>query len=291
MGPRAPTDAASRESGVPRVTMQIRLLGTGASEGCPGLFCACPTCRRIRAAGGRNLRSRSCALIDGVIKIDLPPDTLHHVLTQNLDLSVVRHLLFTHGHDDHFAVAELQYLSWMFIPYPVKPPLHVVAPPDIISRIRSELDMAILPLDLQVLELWTPLTIERWTVTAIHAQHAPGLQCYNYIVEDGAHAALYATDTGWWAEPTWEFLAGRRLDAAIVECTKGLDEGGYKAHLSVPEVIRLRERLIADGALADDAPVVTTHHSHLAGLLHEELEEHLTPHGIQVGYDGMVLDV
>ncbi len=271
--------------------MRIRLLGTGASEGCPGLFCACETCRAIRAAGGKNLRSRSSALIDDVIKIDLPPDTLHHVITQGLDLSRVRHLLYTHGHDDHLSVPELQYQSWMFIPYTVDTSLHIVAPPDIVERIRAELDTSILPVDLQPLAPWEEMDIDRWSVTAIDAQHSDRMRCYNYLVSDGRSTVLYATDTGWWEERTWEFLAARTLSAVVIECTKGLDEGGYKAHLSVPEVIRARQRLVAQGTLAPDAPVVTTHHSHLSKLLHADLELLFEPHGIQVGYDGMVLDV
>src|SRR2546425_1124013 len=99
--------------------MEITLLGTGAAEGCPGLFCDCNICRRSRELGGKNLRSRSSALIDKTLKIDLAPDTFHHVLTHGLDLTAVEYLLFTHAHDDHFAVQELQYMSWMFVPKPI----------------------------------------------------------------------------------------------------------------------------------------------------------------------------
>src|SRR5579862_5651554 len=111
--------------------MKIELLGTGSAEGWPGLFCSCEACRRARQLGGKNLRTRSSALIDDQIKIDLPPDTLHHVLTQGLDMTKIPYLLFTHGHDDHFAVRELQYLSWMFVSEPIRNPLQVFGSPDI----------------------------------------------------------------------------------------------------------------------------------------------------------------
>ena len=55
--------------------MQLHYLGTAAAEGFPGLFCDCDTCRRARAEGGRSLRTRSQALIDGRLLIDLPADT------------------------------------------------------------------------------------------------------------------------------------------------------------------------------------------------------------------------
>ena len=271
--------------------MRIQLLGTGAADGWPSLFCRCDACRGAREQGGKNLRSRSSAIVDGLLKIDFPPDTLHHVLTQNLDLSRVEHLLFTHGHADHFAVDELQYLSWMFLPYEVERPLHVVGPRDVLRRIQATPDYASLPLRLEAIAARQTAACGEYTVTAIEAAHAEQMECLNYLIARDGHTLLYATDTGWYAEETWQFLEARRLDGVVVECTKGPEEGGYMAHLSIPQVIAFRERLLASGALAPDAPVVTTHHSHLGGLLHEELEQRLNPHGIQVGYDGMTLTI
>ena len=85
--------------------MEIKLLGTGSAEGWPGLFCRCDICRRSRELGGKHLRTRTSALIDGVVKIDLPPDTLQHIHTQGLDMTKVEFLIFTHAHDDHLAAA------------------------------------------------------------------------------------------------------------------------------------------------------------------------------------------
>src|SRR5437773_2231152 len=106
--------------------MEIKLLGTGSAEGWPGLFCSCDICVRSRVAGGKNLRTRTSALIDGVAKIDLPPDTLQHIHTQGLDLTKLEFLAFTHAHDDHLAAAELQYLSWMFVPKTLLKPLTIL---------------------------------------------------------------------------------------------------------------------------------------------------------------------
>lgn len=271
--------------------MEIKLLGTASAEGLPGLFCACEVCRRARELGGKNLRTRSSALIGGEIKIDLPPDTLHHVLAQGLDLTTTPYLLFTHAHDDHFAVRELQYLSWMFVPQPITKPLHVFGPRDTIEKIRQSLDLANLPLKLHCLKEWETAAIGRWQVTPILAQHDPEQQCFNYLVSDGARTLLYATDTGWYEKQTWDFLGRTQLDGMVVECTKGRMEGGYMAHLCIPEVVRMRERLVQEGVLRADGRVVTTHHSHLGGLLHEGLEAELNPHGIEVGYDGMTFEI
>lgn len=237
------------------------------------------------------MRSRASALIDGTLKIDLPPDTLHHVLTGWLDMTMVENLLFTHVHDDHFAVRELQYASWMFVPQPITRITHVFGPVDAVATMREELELNTLPFAVHCLAPWETSIVGEYEVTPVLAQHDSERICLNYIIRRDGKSLLYATDTGWWEEATWQFLKHMKLDAVIIECTKGLNENGYKAHLSIPEVIRVHDRLISDGVISNDTRFVTTHHSHLSGLLHEELENHLNPHGIEVGFDGMEIDV
>src|SRR5579883_2993882 len=110
--------------------MKVTLLGTSSAEGWPGLFCHCPACEKARRFGGKNIRTRSSALIDDVLKIDFPPDTLHHVIQFNLDLRCLRALLFTHAHDDHFSAPELQYMGPYFVPAPIEERLPIYGPSD-----------------------------------------------------------------------------------------------------------------------------------------------------------------
>lgn len=56
--------------------MKIQFLGTAAYEGIPAMFCQCEQCNTARKRGGKNLRTRSQALIDGKLLIDFPADTL-----------------------------------------------------------------------------------------------------------------------------------------------------------------------------------------------------------------------
>ena len=44
--------------------MKITYLGTAAAEAIPALFCNCEWCRRAAANGGKDVRTRSQALID-----------------------------------------------------------------------------------------------------------------------------------------------------------------------------------------------------------------------------------
>ena len=54
--------------------MKLKFLGTAASEGIPNPFCNCELCTKARHEGGKDVRTRASALIDGVIQIDLSPE-------------------------------------------------------------------------------------------------------------------------------------------------------------------------------------------------------------------------
>ena len=89
--------------------MKLRYLGTAAAEGWPAVFCRCPHCDRARAAGGKNIRTRSQALINSDMLIDFPPDANMHMLMNNIDYSAIKFLLVTHPHSDHFAPLDLAF--------------------------------------------------------------------------------------------------------------------------------------------------------------------------------------
>ena len=65
--------------------MKLRYLGTAAYEGIPSLFCQCELCKKARELGGKNLRSRSQALVNDDLLIDFPPDTSLHYMKYNFN--------------------------------------------------------------------------------------------------------------------------------------------------------------------------------------------------------------
>ena len=73
--------------------MNIRFLGTAAAEGIPGIFCQCPACRAARAAGGRELRTRSGAIVDGRLKHAAVEPLLveNHIGTDDSSACATRH--------------------------------------------------------------------------------------------------------------------------------------------------------------------------------------------------------
>src|SRR5262249_35597549 len=81
--------------------MQIRFLGTAASEGFPDAFCDCDNCRAARERGGKSLRRRSAARVDDELLIDFGPDLMAAALMDGFSLAGIRWCIQTHEHADH----------------------------------------------------------------------------------------------------------------------------------------------------------------------------------------------
>ena len=96
--------------------MKITYYGTAAAEGIPALFCECETCRAARKNGGKDIRTRSQAMIDDTLLIDLPADTYMHALVYGLPLTRVSHCMITHSHPDHLYPAEIEMRGAGFAP-------------------------------------------------------------------------------------------------------------------------------------------------------------------------------
>lgn len=268
--------------------MNIRLLGTGAADGIPSLFRDDDVSRFARENGGKDVRTRAAALVDDVVKIDLPPETVSQLLRDGLDASDWTALVFTHSDDDHVAVNEIQYALFPFtdlgyLPYTIYANAHVLA------KIRQRYPEW--PLDLVETHSFQSFVHGPHTITPIRARHIEDEDCHNLIFERDGKSLLYATDTGIWPEETFEFLKGYRLDLIVLECTNGYCDSDYAGHLNIAEFIAVIERLRAQGTLTDTSMVYTTHHSSRGKARHCDLERTLQPYGIEPGWDGLTIDL
>jgi phosphoribosyl 1,2-cyclic phosphate phosphodiesterase len=267
--------------------VRVFFLGTGAAEGFPSLFSRTPINQEALRRGGKNLRLRSGILLDETLRVDLCPDALAQVHKYpECDLTAIENLLFTHTHDDHFAVQELQYLSKNFAP-DRKVPLHVWASEEALAKlaVTQARFFELPPLCYRRLQPFEEVQVGSLFVTPLTAHHKSDELCLNFLFRDPRTQTrlLYASDTGWYDPPTWEFLEGVLLDGAIVECGKGISENPYTGHLSLDECVAFKEKLL----LKPGAPVYLTHICHTGLLLHEEMEALCAPHGLSVAYDGL----
>jgi len=268
--------------------MQIRLLGTGASDGIPAFFSDSIVSEYARKHGGKDVRSRAAALIDGQIKIDLGPDTYLQCVQNGLDPQDWTALIFTHSHEDHFAVSELQY---GLIPFTTREYLEY--PIYCNATIRASIRGRYPQWPLEIKETQSYLSFEHldYTITPFAANHKDDEDSQNLIFQREGKTLIYATDTGVYPERTFEFLQRFSVDLLVIECTDGFHPSGYHGHLSIESCAKVVGRLRKQGTLPKGSRIITTHHGHAGGATHEQLMEALAPHGMEPGFDGMVIEV
>lgn len=243
-------------------------------------------------AGGKDIRTRSQAILDDKILFDLPPDTYMHMLHGGLDLPKIQHLLITHTHQDHFYPEDLLFRSPGYA-HEVPAPLTLYGNQAMAARMADHVranygDGSWLQgrVTWQKLEAFVPVQIEGYTVTPLLAAHDRSEDCYIYLVEKDGQCLLYGNDTGVFPQSSWDYLRGHKLSVVSLDCTTGKQPEGSN-HMGVADVLKVRERLL-DMACGDSNTLfVATHFSHNGHLLHAELEELLAPHGVLVAYDGM----
>jgi len=269
--------------------MIVRLLGTAAAEGFPAMFCRCTHCLEARRRGGKDIRTRTSALVDDCIKIDFPADTLHHVLQHGLDLGKVEELIFTHTHEDHFVPTELSLRSPIFA-HEINYPLDIYGHDVAIHYCAQTLGRHSKHFRYYLVQPFQTVQTKYAQITPLRADHNPLETCLLYWIEKDGKTLLYGHDTGWFPDDTWEWLQGRRVDLVVLDCTNGMLP--YRTnHMNIEAVIDVKQRLADTGSLHEQSVVVATHFSHNIGLHHEDLEGLLSPHGILVAYDGMTIEV
>lgn len=267
--------------------MKIRLLGTGGADGIPGLFSDSRVSNYARECGGKDVRTRSSALVDDGLKIDFPPDTFFQVVRDRLRAQDWTAIVYTHSDDDHLAVNQLQYALHPFTPSE-KFEFTIYGNSTVIERLtRRYPDW---PIETVVTQSFQPFVHADYLITPFKANHKNDEDSQNLVIERGGKTLIYATDTGVWTDESWSFLDSVRADALVIECTDGFAPSNYTGHLDVKKCIEVVDRLRAGGVIRDTTPVVTTHHSHQGEGTYAELSRVLTPHGITAGYDGCVLE-
>jgi len=269
--------------------MEVKFLGTAAAEGWPGLFCQCDVCQRARSMGGKNIRTRSSAIIDRVFKVDFPPDTYHHFITQGVDMAEIRHLFITHAHQDHFYPMDLAMRAGPFAHISDDRGLDVYGD----RWVEEGADWGQLAkgnVRFHRIEDGGMYAIDDALLYPLKANHYPEKGALNYVFTHRGTTLLYGHDTGWFLNQTWEQLQRFRLDLVILDCTSGKVDC-REGHMGIEAVTEVKKRLIDDNIAHSDTVFVATHFSHNGGLLHEELEEVLVPRGFVVAYDGMVIAV
>ncbi len=273
--------------------MKLQYLGTAAAEGVPSLFCRCETCKKARERGGREIRTRSQAIVNDCLLIDFPSDSFAHCAQYGIDLSKVNSCLITHVHGDHTFPWELHHLRKgnSVLPEDYEG-FHLYGSEDILERFDAPFKSVNNRLKIHTSLPFSPFELCGLKITPLAAAHGTR-NPYIYMIEDGRSALLYAHDTENFPEQTWEYLrsSGVKLNLVSLDCTGGAAEHIEKySHMYLGENKKCRERLIEQGNADGSTVFVLNHFSHNGlSVNYKEFSEIAEPLGFEVSYDGRIL--
>jgi phosphoribosyl 1,2-cyclic phosphate phosphodiesterase len=256
------------------IPAKVTVLGSGTSSGVPMIGCACAVCtssdprdRRLRPSIYVDVPGHARILVD--TSTDLRQQALTHGIT-HLDA-----VLFTHGHADHVMgldeIRAYNYLQKQTIP--------CFASPHTWQSLRKTFYYVFdgqprqgggIP-QLEVHEVTAPFAVGGVRIVPVPLLHGSmpilGFRFGNFA---------YLTDCSAIPDESWPLVQG--VDTLVLDA---LRYQPHSTHFSVGEALEVVGRI---------APRRTffTHMSHYLG--HVETSARL-PRGVELAYDGLVLDV
>jgi phosphoribosyl 1,2-cyclic phosphate phosphodiesterase len=253
---------------------RVLLLGTGTSHGVPMIGCTCLVCR---STNPRDTRLRPSIYVDvpgyAKILVDTGPDLRQQALTHNL--TRVDAVLFTHSHADHiFGLDEVRRYNHL-----QGGPIPCYATPTTWATLRTTFSYIFdgtprlgggVP-ELEVHEIAGPLTVGGVRIVPVPLWHGrmPVLG-----FRFGTFA--YLTDCNRLDDAAWDLVAG--IDTLVIDA---LRDKPHSTHFNLEQALEVIARI-------NPRRAYTTHMTH--DLPHEATNARL-PEGVELAYDGLVLDV
>lgn len=281
--------------------MKIQYLGTAAAERIPAMFCACETCKRAMAAGGRNIMTRAQMLINDDLLIDFSGDTHSNFLKIGKSLCDVSYLLITHAHEDHFTFEDF-FSRFKGIAYNVKSERLQVYLSDVSYGIMKRCIEARQMNEKHLFERFEFITVKPYTsfavgdytVTALPARHASENEALLFLIEKDGKTVFYGNDTGTFSTDIDDFLAdkGKTIDLLSLDCTKCDTEFNYYTHMSMSEGRKIADRFREKGLLKESTLLYYTHFSHNGGMIYDDMKSIAKQkYGFEVAYDRLTINL
>lgn len=276
--------------------MKIKFLGTAAAEGVPSEFCVCDVCKRTWASKGKNLRSRSQALIDNNILIDFNADTFYHSIINDIHLEEVNNILITHIHEDHYYPVDLANRRPGFAKMEGCKQLNLYGSIDLNEPTLNGVKQACgedkpSTINVHYLEAFKPVNIDGYEVCAIKAVHGTN-NPFNYIISKDGKTMLYAHDTSFYRDETWDFISKyvKHFDLVSLDCTAGVIRIRYEGHMNIERDLEFRNKLVELGKVDDSTICISNHFSHNGGATYDELCKYVENMPLDISYDGMEIE-
>ena len=286
--------------------MYFQFLGTSAGEQFPGLWCNCPTCAKARTLGGRNIRSNSCAFLSPDCMIDFGAEVFQQARKFDIPILDTQYLFVTHSHADHFYP---QHLLWRWMkPGQRLPPgndtygprfsdlrmLHVYGSADVCDMLEPHLGEdgeERFRMILHQVQYGVEGQAGNIYYLPLEANHKDReCQAVNYILRRNDRTILYALDTGWFYDHTYELIRKFRYDLVVMEGTfgYGIDSSG---HFNLDKLQRAADLFRDDDLLKDSALFCASHICPHFAPIHDEYAPILEERGITLAFDGMKVEL
>ena len=282
--------------------MKIKYYGTSAGAGIPEIFCSCRVCEYARAHKGKDYRTRSQAVIDGVLGVDYS-DVFQHTLHYGLDMRDIKHVLITHNHYDHFMSADIISRA-----VGMTEPIHfyfseksgaglaktVQARKEAFASGARKCNGNEVLVETHFLEKKEVYEIAGYTVIPLLARHnGDKLDAYIYIIQKDGKSILWAHDTGKFRTETKEYLkeCGIRFDMVSLDCTLKRGDQITSGHMDVDWCMEMVELMREYGNVDDKTRIFLSHIGHLVERTHDELAAEVAPLGMEVAYDGLEVEI
>ncbi len=277
--------------------MKFQYLGTSASEGVPAVFCECEMCNEVRRRGGRDLRTRSCAVINDKVMLDFGPEAYVQSVRFGVHLSKIRHLLVTHPHTDHFQMNNFPLRGGFWGMNLCEDVMTVYGGKEVFERVSEYLEtgreVTRPHFAAKKLTAFEPFEDDEYKFIPLRAQHDPSIECLFYLVEDKKEnkRVLYIHDTENDIDDSLDFIKGIHCDMVSFDCTmaRGFVKKGER-HMGIQNDLLVRDKLIENGVVDSSTRLVCSHICHHKGF-YDDLARDFAKEGFELAYDGMIIEL
>lgn len=253
--------------------MKITFLGTGTSQGVPVIACHCDVCRSLDYRDKRLRTSVHLEVDTKSFVIDTGPDFRQQVLRERIQR--LNAIIFTHEHKDHTAgLDDIRAFNFR-----QKRDMPIYGRKNVIDQLKQEFSYAfsekkypgVPQIETHIID-GQPFSVDGVTFTPIEVLHLK-LPVYGFRINN----FTYITDANYISESEKEKIKGSK-----VLVLNALQQEPHVSHFNLEEAIALAQEINAE-------ETYFTHLSHRMGK-HKDIEENL-PQGINLAYDGLVLEV
>lgn len=256
--------------------MRVTFLGTGTSVGIPVIGCRCAVCTSSHPRNKRRRTSLYLVAAGVHVVVDTSPDFREQALACGIPR--VDAVLFTHSHADHiFGFDDIRRYNTMqdaVIPAYAGPGT-MADLKRVFNYVGQEKTEGVYRPRIDFRSVTGAFDLNGLRVTPFEVEHGT-TPTYGYLFESGGRRVGYAPDCAAMSDAVVERLRG--IDVMILDA---LRDRPHKTHLTVEASVRLLQRIEAGRSYL----------VHLCHDLDHDATQQRMPRGVEVSYDGLVLDL